>query len=266
MTKDRWSGGDDYESYVGRWSRAVAREFIPALGVPAGARWVDVGCGTGALSAAILDHATPASVVGVDPSADFLAAARAAVPDPRATFLQGGAAALPVADGAAESVVSGLVLNWIPDLPPGLAEMRRATAVGRPDRRVRLGLRGPDAADPLLLRRGHRGRRARHRRGRGVPLPALLAVGPHGRRSRTPACEQVTTWGIEVPTVFRDFDDYWRPFETGVGAAPAYAMRLDVATREAIRDRLRATLPTAPDGSIHLVARAWAVRGIAGAG
>jgi hypothetical protein len=78
--------------------------------------------------------------------------------------------------------------------------------------------------------------------------------------------EQVTTWGIEVPTVFRDFDDYWRPFETGVGAAPAYAMRLDVTKREAIRDRLRATLPTAPDGSIHLVARAWAVRGTAGAG
>ena len=106
----------------------------------------------------------------------------------------------------------------------------------------------------------------RHRRGRGDPASRSARRRVCGRRSRTPAWTQVSTWAIEVPTVFRDFDDYWRPFETGVGAAPAYAMRLDVTTREAIRDRLRTTLPTAPDGSIHLVARAWAVRGVADAG
>lgn len=264
MTRDRWSGGDDYESFVGRWSRAVAREFIPALDVPAGARWVDVGCGTGALSAATLDFAAPASIVGVDPSADFLAVARAAVPDPRATFLQGGAAALPVADGVAESVVSGLVLNWIPDLPPGLAEMRRATAAGG----LVAGYVWDYAGRMELIRRFFDAaievdeRAIDEDEGSRFPL-----CSPSGLTAAFEAAglEQVATWGIEVPTVFRDFDDYWRPFETGVGAAPAYAMRLDVTRREAIRDRLRATLPTASDGSIHLVARAWAVRGTTGA-
>jgi hypothetical protein len=66
---------------------------------------------------------------------------------------------------------------------------------------------------------------------------------------------------IDVPTVFADFDDYWAPFLTGVGPAPGYAASLSVDRRDALRERLRAELPVEPDGSIHLVARAWAVRG-----
>ena len=77
MSRDaRWSGGDDYESYVGRWSRSVAPRFIDGLLVPPGARWLDVGSGTGALTGAILDRADPVSVVGIDPSRDFVERAR----------------------------------------------------------------------------------------------------------------------------------------------------------------------------------------------
>ena len=71
----------------------------------------------------------------------------------------------------------------------------------------------------------------------------------------------VETTGIEIPTVFRDFDDYWSPFLGGQGPAPAYAMSLSAQHRAALRDHLRTTLPSAPDGSIHLTARAWAARG-----
>ena len=66
---------------------------------------------------------------------------------------------------------------------------------------------------------------------------------------------------IEVPTVFRDFEDYWSPFLGGQGPAPGYAMGLDEARRTALRDRLRSALPVTPDGSTPLHARAWAVRG-----
>ena len=111
---EAWAAGDLYEPYVGRWSRLVAVEFLARLGVPAGARWLDVGCGTGAISQAILDHCAPAAVLGIDSSAGFLAHARRQVPDPRVEFRPGDAQALPVPDAGFDAVVSGLVLNFVP--------------------------------------------------------------------------------------------------------------------------------------------------------
>ncbi len=70
---------------------------------------------------------------------------------------------------------------------------------------------------------------------------------------------------VDVPTRFRDFDDYWTPFLGGQGPAPAYAMSLDEASRDRLRDRIRKRLPSRSDGSIPLMARAWAVRGKAAA-
>ena len=260
MTGDRWSGADDYESYVGRWSRQVARLFVSGLDVPTGSAWVDIGCGTGALSAAVLELGGPAGVTGVDPSADFVEAARHAIGDDRATFAVGSAAALPLPVASADALVSGLVLNWLPNVTEALGEMRR---VGRPNAMIaayvwdyadgmELIRRFFDAAialDPAAIEEDE-----------GVRFPICSPAGLRDAFEGAGLLD-VTTWPIEIDTVFRDFADYWDPFETGVGAAPAYAMRLDVAHRTAIRERLRATLPIELDGSIRLTARAWAVRG-----
>src|SRR5688500_15233635 len=94
-----WVGADAYEDYVGRWSRLVAPRFLDWLAVPPGRRWLDVGCGTGALSQAILATADPAEVVGVDPSLSFVAHAALQVPDARAAFRKGDAERLPVDNG-----------------------------------------------------------------------------------------------------------------------------------------------------------------------
>src|SRR5437868_308495 len=110
-----WQTGDAYEAYIGRWSRRVAETFVRQLGVPASRRWLDVGCGTGALTSAVLATADPVEVVGVDPSEGFLATARAAVTDPRASFEVADARALPFPDGSFDVTVSGLVLNFVPD-------------------------------------------------------------------------------------------------------------------------------------------------------
>jgi hypothetical protein len=75
--------------------------------------------------------------------------------------------------------------------------------------------------------------------------------------------DNVAVQAIEVPTVFADFDDYWRPFLGGQGPAPGYARSLTEEHRSALRDLLRARLPSGPHGSIPLTARAWAVRGTA---
>jgi hypothetical protein len=72
---------------------------------------------------------------------------------------------------------------------------------------------------------------------------------------------EVVVRPIDVPTVFRDFDDYWSPFLGGQGPAPSYAMSLSTESRSALRDYIRARLPISNDGSIRLLARAWAVRG-----
>jgi uncharacterized protein YbjT (DUF2867 family) len=66
---------------------------------------------------------------------------------------------------------------------------------------------------------------------------------------------------IEIATDFRDFDDFWSPFLGGQGPAPGYVMSLSEERRAALRERIRARLPSSANGSIPLVARAWAVRG-----
>ena len=253
-----WASGAAYERYVGRWSRLVAPTFVEWLAVPGGLRWLDVGCGTGALSGAVLAGADPAEVVGVDPSdAHVSAAAAAFAGDPRVHFAVGDSDHLPAV--TVDVVVSGLVLNFVPDAAAAVAAMRdRAPAgvvaayvwdyAGRMEL-MRYFWDAAVALDPAA---------ARHDEGARFTLcrPERLEVlwGAAGLGG-------VEVRAIEIPTVFRDFGDYWTPFLGGQGPAPAYVMSLDEDRREGLRQRLRAALPTAGDGSISLVARAWAVRG-----
>ena len=258
---DRWSGADAYERYVGRWSRQVAPIFVDWLGVAPGRRWLDVGCGTGALTATILERAAPASVAGIDPSADFVDHARRGVADPRATFAVGSAQAIPLEAASVDAAVAGLVLNFVAEPAEGLAEMVRVTAPG--------GIVAAyvwDYAEGMQL--------MRHFFDAAIALDPAAAAEDEG--VRFPICrpeplrqafaaaglDAVEVRPIEIPTVFASFDEYWTPFLSGVGAAPAMAMRMEEGHRNAIRDRLRTTLPTEPDGSIHLAARAWAARGM----
>jgi SAM-dependent methyltransferase len=255
-----WAVGQAYEPYMGRWSRLVAREVLAWLEVAAGAAWLDVGCGTGALSQTLLEVAGPAAVLGVDPSPGFVAYARAQLADPRARLLVADARRLPVADARFDVAVSGLVLNFVPNPAQAAREMVRAT---RPGGRVaayvwdyaagmQLIRRFWDAAaavDPAAARLGE-GRRFQ-----------LCQPEPLTRLFQDAGLAGVEVRPIEVPTTFRDFDDYWLPFLGGQGPAPSYLVSLDPAHRSALRDELRRRLPTAADGSIPMTARAWAVTG-----
>jgi SAM-dependent methyltransferase len=259
-TTDNWATGAAYEPYVGRWSRLVAREFLAWLAVPPGSQWLDVGSGTGALSQSILEAAAPRAVKGVDRSEGYVAFARAQVADERASFETGDAQDLPVSPAEYDAAVSGLVLNFVPQPERMAAEMARAV---RPGGTVALYVwdyagkmqlmrhfwNAVTALDPAAMELDE---------GRRFPVcrPERLAELFHGA-----GLEKVEARPIDIPTDFRDFDDYWRPFLGGQGPAPGYAMSLSEERRVALRERLRAALPTAIDGSIPLVARAWAVRG-----
>lgn len=257
---DRWTDGDAYERWIGRWSRPVGAEFVAWLRMPGDRRWLDLGCGTGALTEILLAAVSPASIVGVDPSVRFVAHARVHVQDPRATFIEGTADAIPLASDSVDVAVAGLMLNFVPDLPAALAELRRVVVPGGTIAAYVWDYAGRmemircffDAAielDPAAIAADEG---SRFSICAPEPLRAAFAAAGFGASE---------VRAIEVPTVFRDFDDYWAPFLGGIGPAPGYAMQLTEEHRAALRERLRATLPTEPDGSIHLVARAWAVRG-----
>lgn len=257
---DVWASGVAYEAYMGRWSRRVAQEFLAWLAIPAESRWLDVGCGTGTLSQMILEMGSPREVLGIDPSEGFIDYARERVIDSRVRFEVGDARTLPYSRADFEAVVSGLVLNFVPEPAKAVAEMARVT---RPGGTV-AGYVWDYAGEMQMIR---------------YFWDAALALDPTAchldQGERFPLCkpeplmkffhgaglQAIAVRSIDVHTHFRDFDDYWSPFLGGQGSAPRYAMSLREENRAALRERIRASLPTAVDGSVDLIARAWAVSG-----
>ncbi|MEH0937187.1 class I SAM-dependent methyltransferase [Micromonospora psammae] len=260
MGHEVWADGAAYEAYVGRWSRAVAAEFLRWLDVPPGRRWLDVGCGTGALTAMVLAGAAPAHVAGVDRSEGFVRHARAGTAP--ASFQVGDARALPLPDGSVDVVVSGLALNFVPDPARAVAEFARV-------------LRPAGVAAAYVWDYAGGMAMMRHFWDVAAELDPAAAALDEGRRFPVCAPEPLRTlWvdaglrtvsvrAVEVPTVFADFADFWTPFLGGQGAAPGYVRSLAEPDRAALRDRLADRVPAEPDGSIRLTARAWAVRGTA---
>ena len=258
---DWFANGEAYEHYVGRWSRRMGPLFLDWLALPSGLRWVDVGCGTGALTETILERAEPSKVTAVEPSEGFLCLARGRIDDNRAEFKSGDALALPLQDGAADVLVSGLVLNFVPDQPGALREMCR---VIRPGGAVALYVW--DYAGEMQLMRYF--------------WDAVSELFPEGadqdEGKQFPICKpeplldlfqaanlrSIETRALDLPTVFADFDDYWSPFLRGQGPAGSYCAALPEDDRERLRKQLENNVPFSSDGSIHLIARAWAVRGI----
>jgi trans-aconitate methyltransferase len=256
---ERWGGSDAYERYVGRWSRQVAPEFLRWLDAGRGLAWADVGCGTGALSEAILADHAPASIEGVDAAEGFLARARERLADPRVRVVQGDAKRLRWDPRAFDVAVSGLVLNFVGDHEAMAREMARVT---RPGGRVALYVW--DYAGEMQMTRYF--------------WEAAIAVSPGDAKlsqaERFPICRPeplralfegaglraVETRAIDIPTVFCDFDDYWSPFLGRQGSAPTYLASVDEGVRERIRGVLEKRLAPA-GGPIRLMARAWAVRG-----
>jgi ubiquinone/menaquinone biosynthesis C-methylase UbiE len=125
-----WTGGASYEYYVGRWSRLVARQFLTWLDIPTGVKWLDIGCGTGALSQTILEMASPHVVLGIDSSEGYIEFARSQIQNPSVAFRLGDSQALPVESAIYDAVVSGLALNFFPQPSEAISEMIRALRIG----------------------------------------------------------------------------------------------------------------------------------------
>jgi len=257
---DSWASGESYQHYVGRWSRLVATEFIRWLGLPSGKEWLDVGCGTGALSNTILERSSPSRVQGIDPSESHVQYAREKTNDPRAAFVVGMLEKAGFPADSFDSVVSGLVVNFIPDPAAAVAEMKRITRPGGTIAAyvwdyagkmefMRYFWNAVVALDPAASDLDE---------GKRFPL---CSPDPLHNLFASAGLHDIRTHSLDVPTRFKNFDDLWGPFLGGQGPAPTYTMSLSEEKRAALRERLRTSLPVQNDGSIDLIARAWAVRG-----
>ena len=254
---DVWAQGDAYERFMGRWSRLVAPLFLEWLDAPGEQRWADVGCGSGALTDAILHQCSPARLLAIDPSEAQVGEAVRRIHDPRVSFGVGTAANLPAK--SFDAVVSGLVLNFVPDPVAAVSAMRRAAPAGTVAAYVwdyASGMQllrkfwdvacsiNPAAAE---LHEGHR-----------FPLASTDVLVELWKDS---GMGEVEATSLTVPTEFEDFDDYWLPFLGGQGPAAGYVASLDEAARDDLRAALERELAAGADGGIRLTARAWAVRG-----
>jgi len=255
---DAWSAGQNYEHYMGRWSRQMAARYIPWLAPPRRAAWLEIGCGTGALTAALLAECNPKSVIAIDPSKDFIAYAHSLVPDKRVRFEMADAQKLPVPDASVDVVASALVLNFIPDRVAALVEMKRVLkplgllsfyvwdypggAMGFIDEFWKAAAEIDPKANEL----------DESKRFPFCTYDGLTALsGEAGLPSPVIA-------PLEIETQFPDFEAFWRPFTLGAGPAPGYCMSLPEDQRSRLKARLADRLGTT--GPIRLIGRAWAVK------
>lgn len=259
--RDVWRSGEAYEAYIGRWSRLVAREFVPRLSIPRRSRWLDIGCGSGALTEAILTVGHPSRIRAVDRSIEYVQHSRDTLPGELLEFVVADAVSLPFADQEADAAVSGLVLNFVSQPELAVREMLRCL---RPGGVIAVYLW--DYAEGMQF----------------IRLFWDAAIGSNAAASeldeakRFPLCHpaelqrvftradavNIEVMSIIVPTTFQSFEELWSPFLGGQGPAPTYAMSLPQVERNVLRERLHQMLPIAADGSIELTARAWVVNGV----
>lgn len=260
--EDRWDAADRYEQFMGRWSRALAPRFLNWAHLPPGRRILDLGCGTGALSAALVERSWPGTV-GIDRSFSFASSARQGpgAVSARTDFVRGDAMHLPFRDGTFDAIASALVLNFVPEPAQALREARR---VVRPGGTVAFCVWDYAAPGSFLRHFWDAAVALDPERARALDEAVRFPICHRerlGELVRAEGFRDVTVAGIEIPTAFRDFQDFWRPFEGGQAPAPGYAMSLPPERRTVLREHIRARLPVGADGRITLASPAWAVRG-----
>jgi SAM-dependent methyltransferase len=251
-----FNDGEAYEQSMGVWSRLAGEVFLDWLAPPPDLRWIDVGCGSGAFTALLVQRCAPAEALGIDPSEAQLAFARARPTGRAAEFLQGDAMALPVASDRFDAAVMALVIFFVPDPAKGVAEMARVVRPG--------GIVASYAWDIL---------------GGGFPFhpvgAEMRAMGftpplpPNVGASRIEALhdlwtgagiETVETREITVQRTFANFEDVWT---TTTKAASLSATLASMTPDDVgqLKARVRARLPANATGRIAYSARANAVKG-----
>ncbi len=262
LDRSMW-GGDDYDFLMGRWSRLMAPLLVQYADVQDGDKVLDIGCGTGSLTGALLDIGPAMQVTGIDGSADYIEIARKRHNDSRATMDQGDAQSLPYPATSFDKCVSLLVMNFIPDPSRAVEEMQRVT---RADGTISAAVW--DYGDGMEM--------LRHLWDEAASIDGNAVAKHEGNMPLCRKGELAALWGecgltavsdtaLTIQTDFGSFDDYWAPFLTGVGPSGSYVSSLDASTQAELKERMREKLVKGNDDTAFRInARAWAVRGEVG--
>jgi SAM-dependent methyltransferase len=247
-----------YDRHIGRYGPELAKQLIAAAGVRAGDHVLDVGCGPGALTGALVTTTgRPELVAAVDPSPPFAAACAERLPG---TDVRAGAAeSLPFPDATFDAALAQLVVNFMQDATAGVREMAR---VVRPGGTVAVAV-WDYAGGMTLLRRFWDAAEA---------LDPAAAARDEGRTMRycSPAAlgqlfDAAGLPGAVIDAVlvtawYDGYDDLWAPLEQGVGPSGAYVASLDPGARAGLRDEIFRRLEVI-DAPFMLDARAFMATG-----
>lgn len=252
----RFTDGTAYERYMGKWSQLVGETFLDWLAPARGARWLDVGCGSGAFTEMLVERLAPASAHGVDPSEEQLVFARARPTLGGAKFQKGDAMALPFDDGAFDAAVMPLVIFFVPDPARGVSEMARVLRPGGIAAAYAWDLAGGGFPHEALLVEI-----------RAMGLETPMPPSPDASRLEVMRKLWVDAGLIDVETreivaqrTFPDFDDYWSTLSGAPSVGPKLAA---MAPRDLadLKRRVRARLPADAAGRVTFGGRANAVKG-----
>jgi SAM-dependent methyltransferase len=252
------ASADAYDRLVGRYSNGLATALITFAGVDSG-RILDVGCGPGALTAALATRLGPANVSAVDPSEPFVEACRARVPE--VDVLVGSAEALPFVDGVFDAVLSQLVVNFMTAAEDGVREMARVT---RPGGVIASCVWDYSGEMTLLRAFWDAAREVDPERAEVADEGVVMRWCRHGDLAdlwRKAGLRDVRFGPLVVKAAYTDFEDLWSPLPTGVAPSGAFCKSLSDDRRAALHDAFRSRLGVG-DGPFELTARAWAVAGI----
>ena len=256
---DKWDAGDRYEYFMGRWSSLMAPVFLNWLKVPSDKNWLDVGCGTGALSEAIVQNCKPKNLSCIDTSESFIEKVKQRI-SITGEYRVGSVDNLPFENESFEIIVSGFALNFFPNLERALSELKRVTKQN--------GLIAAYVWD-------YSGRMDFLR----YFWDAAYQIDPKSRELdeglRFPICnsenlintfenanlKDVESAILDINTNFKNLDDYWNPFLDGQGPAPSYLASLNGELQNTLKNKIREILQFESNGSIKLLGRAIAIKG-----
>ena len=256
-TSHLFSDGEAYERLMGRWSRLAGELFLDWLDVPANLRWLDVGCGNGAFTEALIARCAPLEVIGIDPSEGQISFAQTRPGARSAQFRIADAQALPFGDDRFDVAVMALVITFLSDPGKAVSEMAR---VVRPGGWVGTYMwdvpAGGTPVHPVYVAMESLG------------MPSPRPPGAEFSRRDTmlafwkdAGLESIETQVIRIAVTYSDFDDFWDTNSAPVGPQGKAIQGMSQTVRAQLRARLREQMPGGPDGRISYESFANIVKG-----